>query len=201
MHVDYRLLLGYMTPHNHVACSNMWDDRWQPRWITSHIHLIAVHLAPLPSRQATAALSVSYSSGSSSVAEPSPFRARQPSSNKCSASDYPDEREGSPTKRHKFRTDSEGVLPICAVCLSRRQHPTVTCDADVTWDGKFKTFAKRVNKLIYVKESNAKICARWQRDDCTLKHPSQHICSGCGANSHGVQRCPRAQKAPTADAL
>lgn len=161
--------------------------------IFTHRHRLA---ATFPTCFQAAAPS-SYPSGSGAGVDFTPFKARQPSSRNRAADDSPDKPE---SKRHKFRNNS-GILPVCAVCLSWRPHPTVTCEAEFTWDGRHSTFAKRVNKLIYVKESNRQICARWQRDTCTAKHAALHVCAGCGADSHGVQHCPCAQKASVVNTL
>ena len=170
---------------------------------TSHGYIInlkhwACHL------QATASLASGSTSSTMAAsgdfhASPSKHRARQASghSKRAAAHDSEDREMG---KKPRFRSD-QGPLPVCAVCLSRKPHPTIVCEASSIWDGRFETFAKRVNKLIYAKSSGKQICARWQREHCPLRHTALHICSGCGADSHGVQRCPRAQSPSDADAI
>ena len=50
--------------------------------------------------------------------------------------------------------------------------------------------------------SSTTLCSLWQRDcSCHDKHDHMHLCSGCGALTHGASRCPRAQKAPPANAV
>ena len=96
------------------------------------------------------------------------------------------------------------VLPVCAVCLGRHKHsaPVVFCTARQTWDDQFETFVKRFNKALWVRETGATLCSLWQRDNsCPKKHDNMHLCSGCGALTHGASKCPRAQKAPSPNSL
>jgi hypothetical protein len=95
-----------------------------------------------------------------------------------------------------------GPLPCCAVCLGRNAHCTVDCTAAQTWDKKFETFSERIRKGLWTKDGK-QICTAWQRDEgcSTPKHDARHVCSGCGAATHGAQRCPRAQKADPTDTV
>ncbi|KAG1792713.1 hypothetical protein EV424DRAFT_1453706 [Suillus variegatus] len=95
-----------------------------------------------------------------------------------------------------------GPLPCCAVCLGRHPHRTVECAATQTWDKQFETFAERIRKGLWTKDGK-QICTGWQRDEgcSTPRHDARHVCSGCGAATHGAQRCPRAQKASAIDAV
>ncbi|KAG1847685.1 hypothetical protein DFJ58DRAFT_663202 [Suillus subalutaceus] len=54
---------------------------------------------------------------------------------------------------------------------------------------------ERINKALWTK-TGKQICTAWQREEgcSSSKHDNKHICSGCGAVTHGAQRCPRAQK-------
>lgn len=87
-------------------------------------------------------------------------------------------------------------LPCCAVCLSRKSHHVVECDAPRTWDGLFDTFSQRIKKALWTKDGR-QLCTAWQRDEgCTgPQHSHIHACLGCGSTEHGAQRCARAQKA------
>ncbi|KAG2113857.1 uncharacterized protein F5147DRAFT_680107 [Suillus discolor] len=88
------------------------------------------------------------------------------------------------------------------VCLGRHPHRTIECTAKQTWDKKFETCAERIRKGLWAKDGK-QLCTAWQREEgCTTpKHDARHACSGCGAATHGAQRCPRAQKADAADAI
>ncbi|KAH7917417.1 hypothetical protein BV22DRAFT_1026357, partial [Leucogyrophana mollusca] len=89
----------------------------------------------------------------------------------------------------------------CAVCLGRHQHRTVDCTTARTWDNAHDTFSERIRKALWTK-GGKQLCTKWQREEgCSDKHDSKHICSGCGATTHGAQRCPRAEKAPTTNAV
>ncbi|KAG1722878.1 uncharacterized protein EDB91DRAFT_1006150, partial [Suillus paluster] len=83
----------------------------------------------------------------------------------------------------------------CAVCLGHNLHCTIECATMQTWDKQFDTFAERICKALWSKDSK-QLCTAWQREEgCTIpKHDARHICSRCGATLHGAQRCPRAQK-------
>ncbi|KAH7903907.1 hypothetical protein BJ138DRAFT_1019880, partial [Hygrophoropsis aurantiaca] len=84
---------------------------------------------------------------------------------------------------------------ICAICLGRHPHKVIECCAPRTWDKRFDTFCSRFNKAIITKDKQS-ICSKWQRDEgCTDRHDDKHLCSGCGAATHGASRCPRAQNA------
>ncbi|KAG2757679.1 hypothetical protein P692DRAFT_20711430, partial [Suillus brevipes Sb2] len=93
-------------------------------------------------------------------------------------------------------------LPCCAVCLGHNLHRTIECTATQTWDKQFDTFSERIRKGLWTKDGK-QLCTRWQREEgCTTpKHDARHFCSGCGATTHGAQKCPRAQKAGTTDSL
>lgn len=85
-------------------------------------------------------------------------------------------------------------LPACAVCLGRHRHLVIDCRATKLWDQKRDAFAERIHKALFAKDGR-RICAKWQREEgCSERHDSKHFCSGCGAPSHGAQRCPHAQK-------
>ncbi|KAG1863255.1 hypothetical protein DFJ58DRAFT_617556, partial [Suillus subalutaceus] len=73
----------------------------------------------------------------------------------------------------------------CAVCLGRHQHRTIECATSHTWNGQHETFAKRIQKGLWTKDG---------KQICTPKHDARHVCSGCGATTHGALKCPRAQK-------
>ncbi|KAH7919127.1 hypothetical protein BV22DRAFT_1023505, partial [Leucogyrophana mollusca] len=89
----------------------------------------------------------------------------------------------------------------CAICLGRNPHRTIECSASRTWDNNHDTFTERVHKAIWTKDGKP-LCPRWQREEgCTDRHDERHLCSGCGATTHGAQRCPRAQKAHAVDTL
>jgi len=106
------------------------------------------------------------------------------------------------TKRPRTFRDPNTPLPCCAVCLGRNPHRTIECNKAHTWDNKHDTIAERVNKALWTKEGK-QLCTAWQREEgCdSSKHDSRHLCSGCGAVTHGAQRCPRAQKAQPNNAL
>ncbi|KAF8835959.1 hypothetical protein BDN67DRAFT_873962, partial [Paxillus ammoniavirescens] len=77
----------------------------------------------------------------------------------------------------------------CAMCLGRHMHRTVDCEAPRTWDNIFETFSKRVSKALYTK-NNIRLCTKWQHSEsCTEHHSLRHICSGCGATTHGAHSC------------
>jgi len=126
----------------------------------------------------------------------------QPGSSKRPASPNTDHSESSHKHSKSFHTrdkinNENEPLPACAVCLSRELHsvPVVECDANKTWDLKYDTFAKRVNRTLVGKATGQRICSRWQcKDSCSDKHSHAHLCSGCRSSSHGAQSCPRAQK-------
>ncbi|KAF8415024.1 hypothetical protein L210DRAFT_3305430, partial [Boletus edulis BED1] len=86
---------------------------------------------------------------------------------------------------------------VCAICLGRNRHtmPVIQCAAKRTWDDKYDTYCERINKAIRTRDGSTTLCSLWQRDcSCQDKHDHMHLCSGCGALTHGASRCPRAQK-------
>lgn len=97
---------------------------------------------------------------------------------------------------------TSGPLPCCAVCLGRNPHRTIECTASHTWDGQHETFAERIRKGLWTKDGK-QLCTAWQRDEgcSTPKHDMRHVCSGCGAATHGAQKCVRAQKEAPANSV
>ncbi|KAG1851942.1 hypothetical protein F4604DRAFT_1490668, partial [Suillus subluteus] len=83
----------------------------------------------------------------------------------------------------------------CAVCLGRSPHRTIECVAAQTWDKKFDTFLERIRKGLWTKDGK-QLCTGWQREEgCNVpRHDAHHFCSGCGATTHGAQKCPRAER-------
>ncbi|KIK77298.1 hypothetical protein PAXRUDRAFT_167326 [Paxillus rubicundulus Ve08.2h10] len=96
----------------------------------------------------------------------------------------------------------DDILPICAVCLGCQPHPVIECRAAHTWDSCFDTFSERIRKALWTKYGK-QLCSKWQRDDGCVEstHNVRHLCSGCGAATHGAHRCPCAQKAPSANSV
>ncbi|KAG1880940.1 hypothetical protein F4604DRAFT_1578586, partial [Suillus subluteus] len=90
----------------------------------------------------------------------------------------------------------------CAVCLGRSLHRTVECSATRTWDEQHEVFIEHINKGLWTKDRK-QICTAWQQDEgCPApRHDFKHICSGCGATTHGAQKCPRVQKAATSNTI
>ena len=138
----------------------------------------------------------------------STYHNRQPSSSKRAASPDPNSSQPGHKRNRSFRNQDSSSpndpLPPCAVCGSIDPHtmPVVECPAEKTWDGKHDTFAKRSNRTLVVKTTGQRICPRWQRrEGCFECHTLAHICSGCGSASHGIFRCPRTQKTPSANSL
>ncbi|KAJ8591407.1 hypothetical protein M405DRAFT_696933, partial [Rhizopogon salebrosus TDB-379] len=83
----------------------------------------------------------------------------------------------------------------CAICLSRKPHRVIECNASHTWDNLFDTFSQHIRKGLWAKDGR-QLCTTWQRvEGCTIsQHNSMHVCSGCGSTKHGAQHCARAQK-------
>ena len=141
---------------------------------------------------------------------------------KCSLPPGPSAVTEPENKRHRFRAPSPlreqlpssapalssaprpFILPVCAVCLSREIHKSwvINCTATLTWDKQFQTLCTHSNTLLITRDGNQPICAKWQREGgCKDKHPALHTCSGCGADSHGANSCPRAQRATPSNPL
>ncbi|KAG1720825.1 uncharacterized protein EDB91DRAFT_1064673 [Suillus paluster] len=93
-------------------------------------------------------------------------------------------------------------LPCCAVCLGHNPHRTIECVATHTRDKQHESFMERIRKGLWTKDRK-QLCTAWQREEgCMVPcHDARHICSGCGASSHGAQKCPRAQKAEPTNAV
>lgn len=130
---------------------------------------------------------------------PSPKRKRSPSP----------ERSTARTKyTHSPKEDSSNsanrkAYAACAVCLGRHKHNILECKAETTWSGSYPTVSKRVDKELLLQSNSAPLCVDWQLSrGCHIAcHYNRHLCSGCTSSSHGAQRCPRAQKLPSAHSL
>lgn len=155
----------------------------------NHGHHVPFYLAPTWLLHAP---SQSHALSAAATSRGHQQHARTSSAQKCSMSTSPDDRDN---KRTKTFRDPNAPLPCCAVCLGRNPHRTIQCTKTLTWDGKHDTIAERINKALWTKDGK-QLCTAWQRDEgCdSTRHDSRHVCSGCGATTHGAQHCPRAQK-------
>ncbi|KIK78501.1 hypothetical protein PAXRUDRAFT_163862 [Paxillus rubicundulus Ve08.2h10] len=128
-----------------------------------------------------------------------PFHTRSTSFLKCPASPFFHGPVDTAKKQCSFQptgqpppssnTDSS-PLSCCAVCLGCHPHHTVDYEAACTWDNLLKTFTKRVHKALY-SNANLCLCTKWQcNKGCSNHHSLFHLCSGCGATTHGAQTCP-----------
>ena len=128
-------------------------------------------------------------------------------SNKHTCSFCADAQQPSQSTAHQPRKtypQSPTVLPVCAVCLRRHKHsmPVIFCAAKRTWDDQFETFVERFNKALRVRETGATLCSPWQHDNgCSKKHNNMHLCSGCGALTHGTNKCPCTQRVMAQNSL
>ncbi|KAG1893101.1 uncharacterized protein F5891DRAFT_963505, partial [Suillus fuscotomentosus] len=84
---------------------------------------------------------------------------------------------------------------VCAVCLGSKSHAFIECTAERLWDNSHSALTTRVNRQLLLRSSDKPLCVDWQHSkSCSSRsHNERHICSGCLANSHGAQQCPRAQ--------
>ena len=109
----------------------------------------------------------------------------------------------SPSKNPAFpySTAPQG-LPVCALCLATDPHDTRKCRVEVFWDGS-KARCRKNDEGRLLNPAGITLCSDWNsRRGCTAStHEQRHECSGCGNKDHGAQRCPRAQKKPSAHSL
>ncbi|KAF9791939.1 hypothetical protein BJ322DRAFT_1026297 [Thelephora terrestris] len=109
--------------------------------------------------------------------------------------------------KQKFRRDSPeteavSTRSVCPVCLGRGSHSIRQCQATHLWNDSEETRCSRTEEGRIIDKAGRILCTNWnQTVGCTQRF-SRHIheCSGCGKSSHGAQRCPRAEKAPSAHA-
>jgi len=137
---------------------------------------------------------------SQSPVDPTPTRRKTQAKRKRSLSppseDMPD---SSPTKRRttrkSFRNTSSRTLSVCAMCLGRHPHDVANCDATLRWDGKEDNRCTRNQRGYLRAPDGTTLCTDWQKPQgCSdHSHDKRHQCSGCGAQDHGAQDCPRAQ--------
>jgi hypothetical protein len=93
------------------------------------------------------------------------------------------------------------ILSVCPVCLGRHKHDILRCASPRTWDDKHKAFTECIGAGLFTK-AGKQLCVRWQKPSgCMEAHRLLHFCSGCGAKSHGAQRCPRAQDPLPSDSV
>ena len=100
-----------------------------------------------------------------------------------------------------FGTASQG-LPVCALCLATDPHDTRKCRSETLWDGS-KARCSKSDEGRLITPAGTTLCSDWNnRRGCSIStHEQRHECSGCGNKDHGAQRCPRAQKKPSAHPL
>ena len=89
-----------------------------------------------------------------------------------------------------------GALSASTICLGRHPHDVYNCSSKTLWDGTPARCQKNENGRL-TNPTGSVLCTDWQRPNgCTsTAHDSRHECSGCGKQTHGAQKCPRAQKA------
>jgi hypothetical protein len=103
--------------------------------------------------------------------------------------------------RASFPTRTSTVSDVCAECGGGRR----SCDRKSnhngkTWDGKFDAQSGRTPDGKLVRKDGSPMCFRFNiGQSCAAedRYPGhnreRHICSLCGAGSHGAQDCPRAE--------
>ena len=117
--------------------------------------------------------------------------------------------QSTPTRDHKKRRTSDdqddlkgfrqgaaiSPLSACTLCLGRQPHDIANCSATALWDGSELYCTWNEDRRLVDPKRNV-LCSDWQRrNGCTsTQHNRRHLCSGCGANNHGAQNCPRAEK-------
>jgi hypothetical protein len=117
---------------------------------------------------------------------------------------YPSyQRSPSSSKNSSFPagTTSQG-LPVCALCLATDSHDTRKCRSETLWDGS-KARCRKTDEGRLVTPAGTTLCSDWnsRRGCTTTSHEQRHECSGCGNKDHGAQKCPRAQKKPSAHSI
>jgi hypothetical protein len=109
----------------------------------------------------------------------------------------------SPSKYPSFQpsTAFQGQ-PVCAICLATDPHDSRKCRSETLWDGS-KARCRKNDEGRLVTPAGTTLCSDWNsRRGCSSStHEQRHECSGCGNKDHGAQRCPRAQKKPSAHSL
>ncbi|KIK76445.1 hypothetical protein PAXRUDRAFT_781677 [Paxillus rubicundulus Ve08.2h10] len=196
-----------LAPTSHTPCwshitgstpSTTPPLQWFHTTLTSHSTPALQAKDQLRSALATLNTASNHSSPSfnpSSSSNPSSSHRHQNNLPKCPALLSPKQPDHSHKRSRSFRAldkpiPTDETLPARAVCLSHEFHskPVIYCAAEKTWDGKHETYAKRVERKLY-------LCANWQRaEGCADNHSLKHTCSGCGSSLYGAQCCPRAQK-------
>jgi hypothetical protein len=109
----------------------------------------------------------------------------------------------SPTKNSTFPSGAATQgQPVCALCLATEIHDTRKCRSETLWDGTKARCRKSEEGRLITPAGNI-LCSDWNnRRGCTSNsHEQRHECSGCGNKDHGAQKCPRAQKRPSAHAI
>lgn len=100
--------------------------------------------------------------------------------------------------QQSFQSGARGTeaLSACTICLGRHPHDVYNCSATNLWDGTPARCQKN-DKGRLINPTGNIICSDWQKPNscAATTHDSRHECSGCGKQTHGAQRCPRAQKA------
>ena len=109
----------------------------------------------------------------------------------------------SPSKNASFQpsTAFQGT-PVCALCLATDPHDVRKCRSETLWDGS-KARCRKSDEGRLITGAGNTLCSDWNsRRGCSSStHEQRHECSGCGNKDHGAQRCPRAQKKPSAHSL
>ncbi|KAJ7337676.1 hypothetical protein DFH08DRAFT_705361 [Mycena albidolilacea] len=94
-----------------------------------------------------------------------------------------------------FQTGADRVSPhVCANCLGRHKH--WACSRGPLWDGSCACWMRNEQGRP-INPSGIELCSDFQHPEgCSSKgHDKKHECAGCGQHNHGVQKCPRTERA------
>src|ERR1700678_275393 len=109
----------------------------------------------------------------------------------------------SPSKNPAFQpsTAFQGHA-ACVLCLATDPHDTRKCRSKTLWDGS-KARCRKNDEGRLISPAGTTLCSNWnnRRGCSSTMHEQRHKCSGCGNKDHGAQKCPRAQKKPSAHSL
>ena len=109
----------------------------------------------------------------------------------------------SPARNAAFQSSTgfQG-LSVCALCLATDPHDTRKCRSETLWDGS-KARCRKGDEGRLITPAGTTLCSDWNnRRGCSSSmHEQRHECSGCGNKDHGAQKCPRAQKKPSAHSI
>ncbi len=102
-----------------------------------------------------------------------------------------------PLSQSSFQNSTAGSALFCAICLGVHKN-IYQCCLSTLFNRSPALYQCNSCRTMVFKSSGNLMCLNWQSTRCWMhSYSTQHVCSGCGATSHGSSVCTLQQKGQT----